>query len=108
MTNAWVVLVTVPSREDGERIAEAVVGDRLAACVNIVGPMRSIYRWQGEVCRDEEHLLLIKTTQERYGELEARVKALHPYDVPEVVALPIEAGSAFYLAWVEAETKRDQ
>ncbi len=105
MTNTWVVLVTVPSREDGERIAEALVGDRLAACVNIVGPIRSIYRWQGEVCRDEEHLAVIKTTQERYGELELRVKALHPSDVPEIIALPIETGSAAYLAWVEAETK---
>ena len=108
MTAELVVLVTVPSREDGERIAEALVGEALAACVNIVGPMRSIYRWQGEVCRDDEHLLLIKTTRERYLALEARVKALHSYDVPEVVALPIETGSAEYLAWVKKSVTGDQ
>ena len=108
MTAELVVLVTVPSREDGERIAEALVGEALAACVNIVGPMRSIYRWQGEVCRDDEHLLLIKTTRERYSALEARVKALHSYDVPEVVALPIETGSAEYLAWVKKSVTSDQ
>lgn len=100
MSDALVVLVTVPSRADGERIAEAVVGERLAACVNVLGPMRSIYRWQGEVCRDDEHLLLIKTTRPRYDELEARVKALHTYDVVEVIALPIEMGSEAYLAWI--------
>lgn len=100
MTDALVVLVTVASRDDGERLADAVVGEGLAACVNIVGPIRSIYRWQGKVCRDDEHLLLIKTTTARYAALEARVKALHGYEVPEIIALPIEQGSAGYLAWL--------
>jgi periplasmic divalent cation tolerance protein len=104
MSGALIVFVTVPSREDGERIAEPLVGEQLAACVNIVGPIRSIYRWQGEICRDDEHLLLIKTTRARYAALEARVKQLHSYDVPEVVALPIEMGSAAYLEWVRAMT----
>jgi periplasmic divalent cation tolerance protein len=108
MTAELVVLVTVASREDGERIAEALVGEALAACVNIVGPMRSIYRWQGEVCRDDEQLLLIKTTRERYSALEARVKALHSYDVPEIVALPIEMGSAEYLDWVRKSVTSDR
>ena len=105
MSEELIVLVTVPSRDDGEHIAEALVGEQqLAACVNIVGPIRSIYRWQGEICRDDEHLLLIKTTRTRYAALEARVKTLHSYDVPEVVALPIEMGSAAYLEWLRAMT----
>jgi periplasmic divalent cation tolerance protein len=100
MSPVLVVLVTVPSREDGERIAEALVGESLAACVNLVGPIRSIYRWQGAVCRDDEHLLLIKTTPDRYAELEARVLALHTYENPEVIALPVERGAATYLEWL--------
>ena len=100
MSEELIVLVTVPTRADGERIAEALVGDQLAACVNVIGPMRSIYRWQGELCRDDEYLLLIKTTRGRYAALEARVKALHGYEVPEVVAVPIEMGSAEYLEWL--------
>ena len=99
-----VVLVTVPSAEEGGRIAEAIVGERLAACVNIVGPIRSVYRWEGKIARDEEHLLIVKTTGARYVALEARLLELHPYDVPEVVALPIRAGSAAYLAWIRGET----
>ena len=100
MSDELIVLVTVPGRADGERIAEAVVGEQLAACVNILGPIRSIYRWQGEICRDDEHLLLIKSTRARYKDLETRIKALHSYDVPEVIALPIERGSAEYLNWL--------
>jgi periplasmic divalent cation tolerance protein len=105
MTDARLVLVTVPSREEGERIAEAIVGEKLAACVNIVGPIRSVYRWQGEVCRDDEHLLFMKTSRDRYGELERRVLELHPYDVPEVVALSVEQGAAAYLSWIEEQTR---
>ena len=105
MTGELIVFVTVPSRADGERIADALVGEQLAACVNLVGPIRSIYRWQGEICRDDEHLLLIKTTQERFAALEARVKALHTYDLPEVVAVPIAAGSDAYLAWIRSVTR---
>ncbi len=100
MTDALIVLVTVPSRDDGERIAEALVGESLAACVNILGPIRSIYRWQGEIARDDEHLLLIKTTRPRYAALEARVLALHTYETPEVIALPVEHGAAGYLEWM--------
>ena len=106
MTEVLVVLVTVPSRADGERLAEAVVGEGLAACVNIVGPVRSIYRWQGEICRDDEHLLVIKTTRAGYAALEARVRALHTYETPEVLALAAEQGAAAYLAWVEQSVGR--
>jgi periplasmic divalent cation tolerance protein len=105
MTEARVVLVTVPSREEGERIAEVVVGECLAACVNIVGPIRSIYRWQGQVCRDDEHLLLLKTCRDRYGELETRILELHPYDVPEVIALPVDEGAMPYLSWIHDQTR---
>ena len=104
MTDAVIVFVTVPSRDEGDRLADALVGEQLAACVNIVGPIRSIYRWQGEICRDDEHLLLIKTTRPRYAALEARVQALHPYEVPEIIAVPIGAGSAGYLAWIRSMT----
>jgi len=100
MTDALVVLVTVPSRADGERIAEALVGETLAACVNILGPIRSIYRWQGEIARDDEHLLLIKTTRAGYAALESRVLALHSYENPEVIAVPVERGAGAYLEWV--------
>jgi periplasmic divalent cation tolerance protein len=108
MTEVRVVLVTVPSRQAGEQIAEALVGEQLAACVNIVGPIGSIYRWQGEICRDDEHLLLIKTTAAGYAALEARVRALHSYDNPEIIALPVEAGAAAYIEWVTKSVTGDQ
>jgi periplasmic divalent cation tolerance protein len=73
--------------------------------VNIVGPIRSVYRWQGKVCRDDEHLLVMKTCRDRYRELEAKVLELHPYDVPEVIALPVEEGSVAYLSWIEGQTR---
>ena len=104
MSDALVVLVTAPARAAAERIAETLVGEQLAACVNIVGPIRSIYRWQGEICRDDEQLLVIKTTRGCFAALEARVRALHSYDVPEIIALPIELGSAAYLEWITSVT----
>jgi periplasmic divalent cation tolerance protein len=105
MTEALVVLVTVPSRDLGEDIAAKLVTERLAACVNVVGPVRSVYRWKNDICRDDEHLLVIKTGRERYPALEDRVCALHPYAVPEVIALPVEAGSRAYLSWVFDEIR---
>ncbi len=100
MTEALVVLVTVPSRQAAETLAAALVGESLAACVNLVGPITSFYRWQDEVHRDDEHLLVIKTTRPGYAALEARVLALHPYETPEVLALPVQQGAAAYLAWL--------
>lgn len=105
MTEAVVVLVTVPSRELGEEIGNALIAERLAACVNIVGPVRSVYRWQGEICREKEHLLIIKTVRDRYAALERRVRELHSYEVPEVIALPVHAGSEAYLGWVSEEVR---
>jgi periplasmic divalent cation tolerance protein len=104
MTDALVVLVTTPSAERAAEIARAVVGERLAACGNVVPGLRSIYRWEGKVQEDEEALLVLKTTRGRFEALRDRVLALHPYEVPEVLALSVEAGSARYLAWIAGET----
>ena len=105
MTDAVVVLVTAPTPERAAEIARAVVGERLAACGNVVPGIKSVYRWEGKVQEDEEALLVLKTTRARFDALRARVLALHPYDVPEVIALPVEAGSAAYLQWIAAETR---
>jgi periplasmic divalent cation tolerance protein len=98
-----VVLVTAPGAEAGSELARAVVGERLAACVNVVPGVRSIYRWQGAVQEEGEVLLVMKTTSERLEALTERVLALHPYDVPEVLALPAAGGSAAYRAWLAGE-----
>lgn len=105
MTEGLVVLVTVGTRDEGDRLAQAVVEERLAACVNVVGPIVSIYHWQGQVQRDDEILLVIKTQRRRFEQLAARLSALHSYDNPEIVALPIVAGATPYLAWLLAETQ---
>ncbi len=100
MTKAIVVMVTASSRDEASRLAAAVVGERLAVCVNIVGGVRSIYRWQGEICEDEETLLVIKTSRERFAAIERRISEMHSYDVPEVIALPVEMGADSYLDWL--------
>ena len=105
MSDDVAVLVTVGTSDEGHRIAEALVTDRLAACVNVVGPISSTYRWQGEIVHDQELLLVIKTRAALFGAVEARVKQLHSYTTPEVIALPIAAGSAAYLDWLRAETQ---
>jgi periplasmic divalent cation tolerance protein len=105
MSDVLITLVTVPSPPIAARIATALVKERLAACVNVVPGVRSIYAWKGKVCDDRELLLVIKTTRRRYLELERRVKALHPYKVPEVIAVPVRRGSAEYLAWLRESVK---
>ena len=100
MSEFVVVLVTVASEQEGEKIAREVVEGRLAACVNIVGPVRSLYRWEGKVADEREYLLLIKTRAGLFPRLEARVREVHSYEVPEVVALPVTAGSEAYLRWL--------
>jgi periplasmic divalent cation tolerance protein len=99
-SNALVVLVTAANLEEASRIADALVGGRLAACVNILGGIESVYRWEGKVARDSEVLMIIKTTDDHYAELEAQVRALHSYTTPEVIALRIEHGSEAYLKWL--------
>jgi periplasmic divalent cation tolerance protein len=100
VTDAVVVLVTTPTAEKAAEIARVLVEERLAACGNVLPGLRSIYRWQGKVQEDAEALLLLKTQRGRFGELRDRILALHPYEVPEVIALPVEAGSAAYLDWI--------
>jgi periplasmic divalent cation tolerance protein len=104
MSDSLILFVTVPNRDDAARIAEALVAERLAACVNIVPGIESIYRWEGKVARDQELLLIIKTTSERYAEVERRVKELHSYTTPEVIAMKIERGSYEYLKWLQDST----
>ena len=101
-----VVLVTTANAEEGARLGRALVEERLAACANVVGPIRSIYRWQGAVEEAAEHLVLLKARRADVAALEARVRALHSYDVPEVIALPVTTGSAPYLAWLADCTVR--
>ncbi|HYT48055.1 MAG TPA: divalent-cation tolerance protein CutA [Burkholderiales bacterium] len=102
--SALLVLTNVPERAAAERLADLLVEKKLAACVNILAPCRSVYRWQGAVQHDEEHPMLIKTTSERYAALEQALRAGHPYELPEIIAVPIERGLPAYLAWVAAET----
>ena len=92
-----VVLMTAANREEAARLAEMLVGARLAACVQIMPEMESIYHWQGRIERDPEFLLLAKTTRAKFGDLEREVRALHSYETPEIVALPVTLGSAPYL-----------
>ena len=99
-----VVLVTVGSREDAGRIATSLVCEHLAACVNIVAAVESVYWWEGRVHHDAEVLLIIKTRAAQWSTLERRVRALHSYQNPEVIALPITAGSQAYLDWVRGST----
>ena len=107
MVDALVVLVTAPSPEVAAALARTLVEERLAACGNVLSEVRSIYRWEGQVREDAEALLVLKTTRARLEALRDRVLALHPYDVPEVLALPVEAGSAAYLSWLASETRED-
>ncbi len=98
-----VVLCTTPP-DRAEEIAESVVGARLAACASVVPGVRSVYRWQGAIHRDEEALLVIKTTEERLAALVEHIRGVHPYDVPEIIALPIDGGLPEYLRWIREET----
>jgi len=99
------VITHLPDRAGAETLAALLVDARLAACVNILAPVRSVYRWAGRIEHAEEVPLLIKTTQARYAELEAAIRGHHPYELPEIVAVPVALGLPAYLAWVEDETK---
>ncbi|MGH9779394.1 MAG: divalent-cation tolerance protein CutA [Candidatus Acidiferrales bacterium] len=102
MTDKVVVLVTCSSAEEAGRIARALVEERLAACVNVSSPIRSVYRWQGKLADDEEVLLVIKTTRELFDSLRRAVEKLHSYQVPEVICLPVIDGAPNYLNWIGA------
>ena len=100
-----VVITNLPDRASADKLADILVGQRVAACVNILAPCRSVYRWKDEVQHDEEHPMLIKTTAERYPALEAAIRANHPYELPEIIAVPVERGLPEYLGWVAQETR---
>lgn len=104
MANAIEVHITVPSRTQAAAIARALVEERLAACVNLVGGVQSVYRWRDKVEENEEVLCLVKTRPELLQALTARVQELHPYEVPEILAFEVAEGSPAYLAWLEEST----
>lgn len=100
-----ICLTTCPDADSAGRIATALVDERLAACVNVVPGLRSTYRWQGEVTRGDELLLIIKTSRDRFDALRERLPMLHPHELPELVAVEAADGLAAYLDWVRAETR---
>jgi periplasmic divalent cation tolerance protein len=102
MTDYVQVLTTVGSEEEAERICDALIEDRLAACVQVAGPVSSTYRWQGKVEREQEWQCLAKTEARLYGEVEAAIRRVHTYEEPEILAIPVLAGSRGYLDWVSA------
>jgi len=101
--SALLVLTNLPDRDTAQRLAERLIESRTAACVNILAPCQSVYRWKDSVQAAQEFPVLIKTTVERYAALEAEIRALHPYELPEVIAVPIERGLPGYLAWIRTE-----
>jgi Uncharacterized protein involved in tolerance to divalent cations len=105
LENQLVVLSTLPDQESAEHMATILVEERLAACVNLVPGLTSIYRWQGTLRREPEYLLLIKTTAARFTQVRERIRALHPYEVPEIIALPIRDGDPAYLNWLTENTQ---
>ncbi len=100
------VVTTTERREDAERIGRALVEERLAACVQVAGPITSTYRWQGKIETAQEWQCWAKSRRDLYDRIERAIRRLHPYEVPEVLAMPIVAGSADYLAWLDAETQK--
>jgi periplasmic divalent cation tolerance protein len=106
--DAAIVLTTIGAGADTERLARTLIEEHLAACVNVLAPMRSTYRWKGNIEQEEEQQLIIKTTVGRVGALEARLRELHPYEVPEFLVLPVSSGSDAYLQWLQGAVTRDQ
>lgn len=104
MSDYCVVLCTVPDQETGRTIADILLEKRLAACVSLSGALESHYRWEGKIHRDPECCLVIKTREGLFAQLEEAIRSAHPYDVPEIIALPILRGSASYLSWIASET----
>lgn len=101
------VETTIDNGEAANRLSRSLVEEQLAACVQVVGPITSTYRWERSVTTDEEWLVIMKTASDRLDPLVARLRELHPYDVPEIVAVPVVGGNPDYLTWVTAETRHD-
>ena len=106
MTEYVQVMTTVDDEDEGMRLAQSITEARLAACVQISSPIRSVYWWEGKLERAQEYQLFIKTAMDRVAALEEHIKANHSYDVPEIVVTPILGGNAFYLEWINAETRQ--
>ena len=107
MEEKILVMITTGSEEEAARIAEGLLKERLIACANLLGGIRSLYRWQGKVCDDREILMLCKTERRLFARLSEMVKSIHSYEVPEIIALPLVEGWPPYLEWVEQETTPD-
>lgn len=105
MTDKRIVFTTAGSKEEAQKIAHGLVEQRLAACVNIVGPIQSVYRWKGSVETAAEYLLLVKTTAEVFDQVRDAIRVLHSYELPECIQVPIEAGADEYLSWIEESVK---
>jgi periplasmic divalent cation tolerance protein len=101
-----VILVTAPSREEAEAIAQTLISAKLAACVTLL-PVHSVYTWQGEIQKEDEWQLLIKSQLDRFPQLEAKIREVHSYEVPEIIALPILTGSQSYLSWISEQVSHD-
>lgn len=104
MSEYRLAITTCPDQATADDLAAYLVEHRLAACVNVIAGMRSYYKWKGEVCNDAEFILLIKTRTDLYPRLENSIVERHPYELPEVIALPIESGLPGYLSWIDEQT----
>lgn len=105
MSDVLIVYCTLPDDERASEVARALVDERLVACINLLPAVRSFYRWEGKVCDDPERLAIIKTSAARFEAMKERLLELHPYDLPEVIAVPVARGSAPYLKWVAEESR---
>lgn len=103
-----IVITTIDTFEDANALSDKIVGKRLAACAQVVGPITSTYWWDGKMEREDEWKISFKTSTERYSELEAELSEIHPYDAPEIIAIPIADGSREYLDWIGDEMKKDK
>jgi periplasmic divalent cation tolerance protein len=106
MTDLVIVLTTMPDDDRADELARALVDERLAACVNVLGPMSSTYRWRQTVEHEAERQLVIKTTRHRVPALKQRIRELHPYELPELIVIPVEDGLEAYLQWIVEQTAR--
>lgn len=103
--DTYLVITNLPDRDSAAKLARTLIEKHLAACINILAPCRSVYRWKGRTEDAEEFPLLIKSARDRYPELEAAIRAGHPYELPEIIAVPLAGGLPAYLEWVDAETR---
>ncbi len=108
MMDALIVYITAPKEDEAVKIGRALVEAHIAGCVNIVRAIRSIYSWQGKIEDDEEVLMIVKTRADLFGALQTKVKELHSYKVPEIIALPVAAGSEDYINWLNEVTRQEQ